>query len=185
MKAALRPVSALCAVSFLSILVGCDEGSSASGPVVTSVQTQDSTGAVTDDFASGQQVSFVLKVHNTSEYPVIFDAPSCAEQASYVVVKQGTANQVTEGAGPAAVCPASANSTPVTIPSGQTDSFTFTWNQMVTGNQLVQPGKYSVVAGLVCVDSGYCMPDFGTPISSGYLTQSLFRSSPTNFSIKQ
>lgn len=193
MKAAIRLVSIACASLPMLMFAACGAGNAAPGPVTTSVETQDANGAVTDEFASGQQVNFVLKVHNTSEYPLTFDVTPCVAQtggpgASYLVVKQGTANEVAEGATAPVPCTQMATTTQptVTIPAGETESFTFNWNQMVTGNQLVQPGKYSVVAGLICEGAvaGYCMPDFGATLSTDQLTQSYYRSGLADFTIQ-
>ena len=195
MKSVSRLLCAISAASLPLVLGACDEGSSAPGPVTTSVETQDANGAVTDEFSSGQQINFVLKVHNTSEYPVTFDAPSCSPtgqasarvEASYLVVNQGTTNEVSDGGAGNDVCPlGSFQATPVDIQPGQTVTFNFNWNQMVTGNQLVQPGNYSVVAGLICSGpgSGYCMPNFSTALVAADLTQSYYRSGPADFTIK-
>jgi hypothetical protein len=185
MKAFLRATFASCIALLLLVTGACGEGSMGDGPVTTSVETQDAAGTQTGDFASGQQMTFVMNAHNTSEYPVTFSAPSCTTQASYVVVKQGTANAVAEGGSGGVVCPASSGET-MSIQPGQTVTFDFNWNQMVTGNQLVQPGSYSVVAGLICSGpgSGYCMPNFSTSLSTDQLTQSYYRSGPVDFTIK-
>lgn len=195
MTTILRLISGSCAALLLG---GCNSGSSdslgTSGDVHltkgtstsldTSVDVQDANGASTDDFASGQQINFVLTVQNNSSSPQTFNIQTCFGESNFLVISKSNSAVVLDSEATLPHCDALVlGGTPETLQPGKSLQFTYIWNQMA-GTQLAAPGSYSVIGGVTCVNSPECMPGSPGGPDTSQLTATPYRSDPMSFTIK-
>ena len=156
---------------------------------VTTLAVEDANGNASGSFSPGQQVQLVLSVRNrsTSSQTISFNT---AQQYNFAVFESGTATEVwTWSLGQAFAQQA----TTLTIPAGQTQTFTVVWNQTDEAGFAVAPGNYEVLAGLTCSNTGSssnssssvntaCMPG-GVP-GAGDLAPSVYVSTLVPFTIQ-
>ena len=157
---------------------------------VTTLAVEDANGNATSSFFPGQQIQFVLSVRNrsTSSQTISFNT---AQQHNFAVFDSGTATEVwTWSLGQVFAQQA----TTLTIPAGQTQTFTVVWNQTDDAGFAVASGNYEVFAGLTCSNSASssnsssssantaCMPS-GVP-GAGDLAPSVYVSTLVPFTIQ-
>lgn len=187
MKTTIRMMSAIGAALLLLAASACNGSSSNSNSLASSVEVQDANGASTEDFASGQQIDFVLTVRNNGSTPQTFNIQPCYGDNSFLVLKQDTVQVVGGGSSPQGVVHCASviqGGAPETIQPGKSLQYTFIWNQM-SGTQLTAPGAYSVLAGVACVtDAAQCMPATSNDLTEAELTATPYRSGPVSFTIK-
>ncbi|MGH8280144.1 MAG: BsuPI-related putative proteinase inhibitor [Gammaproteobacteria bacterium] len=146
---------------------------------VTTLAVEDTNGNATGSFAPSQQIQFVLSVRNrtTTSQTISFNT---GQQYNFSVFNSGTATEVWTWSPHQAF---TQDPTTLTIPAGETQTFTVVWNQLDDAGQLVPSGDYEVIAGVTCNYTGSsnsstssasaaCMPT-GVP-GSGALVPSVF-----------
>ena len=156
---------------------------------VTTLAVEDANGNVASSFSPGQQVQLVLSVRNrsTTSQTLSFNT---AQQYNFAVFDGGSATEVwTWSLGRVFT----QQVTTLTIPAGQTQTFTVIWNQTDDAGLAVASGNYEVFAGLTCSNTGNssnssasantaCMPG-GVP-GSGDLAPSVYVSTLVPFTIQ-
>lgn len=149
----------LCAV----LLLGnsqCQNSNSASTTTPdfqTSLAVQDANGNSATEFSQGEQIQFVVSVHNYNPVPLIVLAYNCIPPVVVVVEDTNTSKVVFQGSFSGAICLWVSNTgIPTTVATpGQTATFYVTWNQLGTnGEQAVAPGSYEEMAFFVCLYPG-------------------------------
>jgi hypothetical protein len=130
---------------------------SGNGPsFVTTLAVEDANGNSASQFSQGQAIQFVISVHNrlnTSQTVVIRQPPCAVPDYSAAVVRAGTSNVVFAGSNYTgfqcnlAVGPEGYQ---LTFAPNQTMTFTVPWNQTDANGQLVAPGNYEAMGGLIC-----------------------------------
>lgn len=156
---------------------------------VTTLAVEDVNGNATGSFSPGQAIQFVLSVRNrsTTSQTISFNT---AQQFNFAVFDSGTATEVwTWSLGQVFA----QQVTTLTIPAGQTQTFTLVWNQTDDAGFAVSSGNYDVLAGLTCnfpassansssSANTACMPG-GVP-GSGDLAPSVYVSTLVPFTIQ-
>lgn len=156
---------------------------------VTTLAVEDANGNATSSFSPGQQIQFVLSVRNrsTTNQTISFNT---AQQYNFAVFESGSATEVWTWSLSQSF---TQNATTLTIPAGQTQTFTVVWNQTDDAGQLVSSANYEVFAGLTCNYTSSssnssasvgttCMPT-GVP-GSGDLAPSVYVSTLVPFTIQ-
>src|SRR5690242_3150807 len=99
----LRIVIAPFVLALLSMTTGCNGSSDSSrsadtsgsaAPLAISAQTLDANGVESDDFASGQQITFVMTAKNVSDQPQTFNIQGCFGPAAYAVFKRDASDAI-------------------------------------------------------------------------------------------
>lgn len=167
-----------------------NNGAGPDGPLfVTTLAVEDMNGNTVSTFSPSQQIQFVLSVRNrsTSSQTISF---STAQLYNFVVLNSGTATEVwTWSVGQTF----SQNTTTLSIAAGQTQIYSFTWNQTDDSGQAVPSGNYEVIGGMTCTNSSSsssssstttnnCMPT-GVP-TSDQLVPSVYTSTLVPFTIQ-
>jgi hypothetical protein len=150
------------------------------------VETLDANGTTSDDFASGQQITFRMTAQNVSSQPQTFNIQPCFGPAAYEVFRSGSSDAVVAGYMKQGVeCESlEKGGTPTTLAPGESVKADVIWTQAITGGQLAFPGTYSVVAGIACVQSDACMPH-SVPAGAVPLSDTaIYRSEAMSFTIK-
>ncbi|MGH8281434.1 MAG: BsuPI-related putative proteinase inhibitor [Gammaproteobacteria bacterium] len=169
-----------------------NNGVGPNGPnFVTTLAVEDASGNAASNFSPGKQIQFVLSVRNrsTTSQTISFNT---AQQYNFVVLNSGSATEVWTWALSRSFAQTTSS---LTIPAGQTQTFTVVWDQMPdNSSQLVPSGNYEAIAGLTCVNSSSssssspssaannCMPT-GVP-GSGDLVPSVYISTLVPFTIQ-
>ncbi|MGH8306781.1 MAG: BsuPI-related putative proteinase inhibitor [Gammaproteobacteria bacterium] len=167
-----------------------NNGTGPDGPLfVTTLAVEDVNGNSISTFSPGQQIQFVLSVRNRSSSSQTISF-STAQQYNFVVLNSGSATEVwTWSLGQTF----SQNTTTLQIAAGQTQTYSFTWDQTDDSNQLVPSGNYEVIGGITCTNSSSssssssstvsnCMPT-GVP-TSDQLVPSVYISTLMPFTIQ-
>jgi hypothetical protein len=190
MRRLLRCIATVLCAGLLLGNSQCQSSSSSASPVfVTSMVVEDANGNPTTTFASGQTINFVLSVRNRSSSDQTVYLQPCLSTSAVAVVASGSSNAGAFLASPPLGCfLVILGGSPVTFPAGQTSTSTFSWNQMGSNGQLVVPGSYEVMGGLICYepdgpDTADCMPSF-TDQGALQLTPALLRSTLVQFTIQ-
>ena len=123
----------------------------------TSLAVEDANGNSATVFSQGQQIQFVVSVHNHNPVPLMVLAHDCIPPIVVVVEDTSTSKVVFQGSYSGAICLwTSNNGVPTTVAApGQTATFYVFWNQLnANGEQAVPPGNYEVMAFFVCLYPG-------------------------------
>jgi hypothetical protein len=132
----------------------CTKNNASDAPqFVTSILIADANGNIvsTDDgnstppsFVSGVNIEFTLTVRNrsTTTQTLFFKS---SEKDNFAVVNSGTADVVWNSDN--GQTPDTANPATITLTAGQSQSFTFTWNQQGDSGNQVAVGSYEVLGG--------------------------------------
>lgn len=156
---------AVCAVMLLGA-TQCQTTNNGTGPdgplFVTTLTVENMNGNSASTFSPGQQIQFVLSIRNrsTSSQTISFNT---AQQYNFVVLDSGSATEVwTWSLGQTF----SQNTTTLQIAAGQTQTYSFTWDQTNDSNQLVPSGNYEVIGGITCKNSSSSSSSSSTTVSN-------------------
>ncbi|MGB9429184.1 MAG: BsuPI-related putative proteinase inhibitor [Gammaproteobacteria bacterium] len=167
-----------------------NNGTGPDGPLfVTTLAIEDANGNIASSFSAAQEIQFVLSVRNrsTTAQTVTFNT---GQQVNFAVFDTGTATEVWTWS---LAQTFTQTTTSLTIPAGQTQTYTVTWDQVDDSGQAVPAGNYEAIGGLTCVNSSSssnstsstasnCMPT-GVP-ASGDLVPSVYISTLVPFTIQ-
>jgi len=168
----------------------CQNNSSSSSPTfVTTVSVEDANGNQSSSFSSGQTIQFVLNVRNRTDTDQTIYMQICFPKYEFVVLTAGTSNATASLLGPGGTVCLAIGVAPVTIPARQTSTVTYDWDQTDVNGQLVAPGSYVVMGGLICYYSASLQaPDTVDCLSPSFtndqLTPALLRSTLVPFTIQ-
>jgi len=168
----------------------CQNSNTSSPTFVTTMDTEDGYGSPETSFAIGQTIQFVLRVRNRTDTDQTLYMQPCVYIYEFAVVNSGTSNVVTSLIGPQGGCNLLVNAgQPVTIPAGQTNTYVYNWDQTDASDQLVPPGNYEVMGGLVCYNSQNTqMLDtvdcFSQAITADEISPALLRTTLVQFTIQ-
>ncbi|MGH8278767.1 MAG: hypothetical protein ACRETQ_04265 [Gammaproteobacteria bacterium] len=138
----------------------CQQSSSAieNGPAfVTTLSVEDANGNPASQFSQSQAIQFVISVHNRLDTPqtVVVAQPCSPPYYSAAVVQAGTSNVVFAGnnyTGLHCDLAVGPQGYQLTFAPDQTMTFTVPWQQTEASGQLVPPGNYEAMGGLICWD---------------------------------
>lgn len=163
-------------------------GVGSNGPdFVTTLAIENTNGTVVNTFTLGQPLQFVLSVRNRSSSSQTLSF-NTSQQYNFTVLESGSATEVWTWSLTQVFSQAT---TSLSIPSGQTDNFSVTWNQLNDSDQAVSGGSYEVIGGVTCVGnsssstssaSNDCMPA-GVP-AADQLAPSVYISTLVPFTIE-
>jgi len=203
MRRLIRLSAALIALMLLLGNSNCSKNTDSNAPqFVTSLQVENVSGLPSSGFTQGQTINLVLTIRSrsASNQTLFFNN---SEFANFAVVDAGTANVEWNCDNDPTTCTTTGSITTATTASGgagfvqidfkpfQTQTITFSWNQLGnSGSQLVA-GDYEVMGGFTVynttgpgnsVDNGSYMAQ-GAPTAT-QLFPSVYRSTLATFSIQ-
>ncbi len=185
---------ALAALTCLMGLLGnsqCSSSGSDSTPAFATVTAvEDANRQQATSFSQSQDIHFVLSLRNRTGMDQTVLVQGCYPVYEVLVVKAGTSDVVATLSPPSGHCNhISPGGDPFIFQAGQTVNVPMDWDQTDTNRQLVPPGDYEAMGGLICWDAnaGYdtadCMP-VDTTAAGLALTPTTYRSMMVPFSIR-